>query len=235
MEVSGAGQPQSYTTPIGTSTDTQRAFSVVVETAQGKRSAVSNVASITPIDVPGSVSGLTPVVDQRRIVLSWNPPSEHEELADAYVVTRSDLPAEPATVMDTKYEDSRYPAGKAVTYQVTSARRVANMLVMGVASPPLNVTVLDKTPPKVPTGLEIRDSGAGGAFLTWDPNEETDLAGYHVFRSDREDGGFKLLTDRLIPRNAFVDPEYKAGTYYAVSAADDSGNESSMSAPFRAP
>jgi fibronectin type 3 domain-containing protein len=234
-EVNGPGQPQSYTMSIGSDTDTPRTFSITVETGQGKQSAASNVASITPIDVPGSVSALTPTVDQRRIVLKWNAPTDHGELADAYVVTRSDLPAEPATVINTNYEDSRYSLGKVVTYQVTPARRITDSLVMGVTSAPVTVTVEDKVPPKVPNGLEIRDSGAGSAFLTWDANEENDLAGYHVFRSDRPDGDFKKLTDRLIARNAFVDPEYKAGAYYAVSATDDSGNESSMSPPFRAP
>jgi fibronectin type 3 domain-containing protein len=104
---------------------------------------------------------------------------------------------------------------------------------MGVVSEPFRVMVVDKTPPKVPTGIEVRESSAGG-FITWDANEENDLAGYRVFRSERPDGGFKPLTDRLIARNTFVDPDYRAGYYYALIAVDDSANESAMSPPFRA-
>ena len=54
----------------------------------------SNVVSITPVDVPGRVAGLHAVVDQRRITLTWDKPLDHPELADTYVVTRTDIPAE---------------------------------------------------------------------------------------------------------------------------------------------
>jgi fibronectin type 3 domain-containing protein len=233
VDAAGPGQAQSYTVPVPADVGTARSFSVVIETSQGKLSAVSNIASITPVEVPGGVTGLASTVDQREILLRWNAPREHPELADAYIVTRSDVPAEPQTVMATMYEDHRYLAGAAFTYQVTPARRVANSLVMGDASEPFRVMVVDKIPPRVPTGIEVRESGAGG-FITWDANEESDLAGYRIFRSDRPDGGFKQLTDRLIARNTFVDLAYQPAYYYALMAVDDTGNESAMSPPFRA-
>jgi len=71
--------------------------------------------------------------------------------------------------------------------------------------------------------------------LTWNPNQETDLAGYHVFRSESANGGFRSISDRIVMTNAFLDSSYRAGTYYRVSAVDEFGNESSMSAPLRAP
>jgi fibronectin type 3 domain-containing protein len=233
VDAAGPGQPQSYKVPLPAEAGSARSFSVVVETSQGKQSTVSNIVSITPVEVPGSVADLASTVDQREIVLRWNVPREHPEFADAYIVTRSDTPAEPQTVMNTMFEDRRYMTGAALTYQVTPARRVGSSLVMGVASEPVRVMVLDKTPPKAPTGIEVRESGAGG-FITWDANEENDLAGYRIFRSERPDGGFKQLTDRLIARNTFVDPDYRPAYYYALMAVDDSGNESAMSPPFRA-
>src|SRR5439155_26838174 len=98
------------------------------ETSQGKTSRLSNFASITPVEVPGSVSGLAAVADQRRIFLQWKPPEDHPELADVYLVARSDLPAGTETVMETKYEDPRYTPGKTLMYQVTPARRVGERL-----------------------------------------------------------------------------------------------------------
>jgi len=149
-------------------------------------------------------------------------------------VVRTDLPAQAATVTDTKYEDDRYQAGKTFTYQVTPVRRVTGATVMGIGPEPVMVLAEDKTPPAVPTDLEILQSDTG-AYLTWETNSETDLAGYLVYRSERADGGFKPMSDRPITTNRFFDPSYRAGLYYAVSAVDEFRNESAMSPPFRAP
>src|SRR5262249_29148810 len=158
---------------------------------QGKRSDISNAVAITPVDVPGKVANLTATPDQRQVFLRWDKPADAPELADAYIVTRVDAPGDVETVTGTSYEDIRYNAGKMVTYQVTAARRSGTALVPGIGPVTVTVTLVDKMPPQVPSGLDITvDSGA---FLTWDANSETDLAGYRVYRSERADGGFKLI------------------------------------------
>jgi fibronectin type 3 domain-containing protein len=230
VNVNAAGQPQSYVIATGPITSSGRTFDVVVETSQGKLSDVSNVATIVPVEVPGRVVGLMATADQRRIVLEWNRPKENSDLVEAYVVTRTDIPAEPQTVTDTKYEDTRYQAGKEFTYHVTAVRRAGDRLVMGVGPETANVVAEDKKAPGVPTGIEFTQS-----VLTWEPNPESDLAGYRVFRSERADAGFKPVSESLITTNVFFDPAYRPGLYYAVSAVDESRNESAMSAPFRAP
>src|SRR6185503_3639993 len=50
VEATGAGQPQSYPIAIERTVGEARAFTVIVETAQGKLSDVSNAASITPVE-----------------------------------------------------------------------------------------------------------------------------------------------------------------------------------------
>jgi hypothetical protein len=77
-------------------------------------------------------------------------------------------------------------------------------------------------------GLQVNPSG-NGALLTWAANVETDLAGYRIFRSDRPAGGFGPLEEGIHTTNGFFDPNYRPDTYYAVSAVDESGNESAMS------
>jgi hypothetical protein len=222
------GKPQSQTIQVAAGADTLRTFELIVDTDRGKVSNASNMASITPVEVPGSVFDVAAVADQRMITLTWSPSRERPDLADAYVVTRTDLPAESQTVSATKFEDIRYQPGKTVTYQVTPVRRVGDRTVTGIGPVLKTVTMTDTTPPQPPTGLEILESDRG-AFLTWDPNSETDLAGYHVFRSDRPDEGFKSLSTGLITKNSFVDPDYKPGLYYTISAEDESGNESRRS------
>jgi len=234
VKIEAAGQPQSYPTPVGAVLPGQSTFSLVVETTQGKFSQVSNTASVTPVEVPGRITGLSARPDQRRIFLSWEKPQDHPELADLYVVTRTDIPAEVETVNDTRYEDVRYRAGRALTYRVTAVRRVAGNVVMGVGPESTTVTAEDKTPPAVPLGLEVKASEAG-AYVTWEPNSESDLAGYRVFRSEWPDSGFKPVTDRLTSGVGFFDSSYTPGLYYALSAVDESGNESAMSSAFRGP
>ena len=92
----------------------------------------------------------------------------------------------------------------------------------------------DRTAPATPSGIDISISDTG-AFLTWAANEETDLAGYRVFLTDRADGELKPIGIGLITTNALFDPGYRSDLYYAVSAVDELGNESTPSAPFRAP
>jgi len=234
VNVTAAGQAQAHEVPIVLPVrGGERTFTVVLETTQGKVSDVSNVASITPVEVPGRVTQLMAETDQRRIFLRWAGPRDHPEFADVYIVTRTDN-AQTATVTDKSYEDFRYEPGKALTYHVTAARRVGGGLVPGVGPEPILATAVDKTPPMVPSGIEIRESDTGG-FLTWEANGESDLAGYRVFRSDQVDGGFKPLSEAVIGRNSFFDPSYRAGLYYTVSAVDESRNESAMSAPLRGP
>jgi hypothetical protein len=226
IEASRAGNPQSFAFPVETQAVAPLAFTVVIETDAGKISNPSNTASVMPVEVPGRISDLDATVDQHRITLTWSKPREHPELADAYLVTRTDLPAE--TVTSTRYDDIRYQPGKIVTYGVTPVRRLVDRAVSGMGPSSKTVTVIDKTPPHEPTGLAVVESDTG-AFLTWDANDENDLAGYRVFRSDRPGGEFKPVSSGLSATNSLVDRNYKPGTRYAVSAVDDSQNESTRS------
>ena len=234
VNVNGPAQTQSHSLPADLATSGHLTFTVQMETARGKASQISNPASVMPVEVPGKVTGLRAVVDQRRVTLYWERPKEHPELADVYVVTRSEPVDEPHVTSETRYEDSRYEAGRRYAYQVTAMRRVQAETIPGLGAQPIDVVVDDKVPPRIPSGLDIVPSDTG-AFLTWTANPETDLAGYRVFRAETAGGDFREVTSRVNSTNAFFDPGYRAGLYYAVSALDEFGNESSKSMSFRAP
>src|SRR3989449_4290575 len=112
LNAGAPGQPQSNSIPLETSLGSSRTFTAVVDTTQGKMSQVSNTASILPVEVPGKISGLRALVDQRRVRLEWERPQEHPELADSYVISRTDTPEESQTVSETRYDDNQSPAGK---------------------------------------------------------------------------------------------------------------------------
>ncbi len=88
----------------------------------------------------------------------------------------------------------------------------------------------DLTPPARPTGLTVVP-GLARTFLLWNENKEQDLAGYHVYRSTRSGGDYRLLTDKLLTRTTFSDETVKSGAtyYYRVTAVDKAGNESDWS------
>ena len=85
--------------------------------------------------------------------------------------------------------------------------------------------------PSPPSGL-LTIAAKNVIALTWDVNQEADLAGYRVWRKDMEGGEFVPLTPLPIRENAFNDTEVEKNVkyYYAVTAKDRSGNESEKSA-----
>lgn len=229
IDVSAPAEMQSHSMPAGNGA---RTFTLTVETTRGKKSDASNIASITPVEVPGRVTALEGIPDQRRIILMWKPPREHPELVDTYLVQRIQPPADPEYVNETHYEDSRYQPGQTYTYEVTAVRRVQGSAIPGIGPEPIRVTAEDHTPPQIPTDVDISATDTG-AFVTWSPNSERDLAGYRVYRSGSTDGEFVRVTQALLTTNAYFDPDYKSGLYYAVSAVDEFGNESAKSRPIR--
>jgi fibronectin type 3 domain-containing protein len=67
-------------------------------------------------------------------------------------------------------------------------------------------------------------------------NPETDLAGYHVYRSEQQGTPGQLVTPDLLLSPAYRDTSVQFGHryWYAVTAVDRSGNESAPCVPVAA-
>ncbi len=138
--------------------------------------------------------------------------------------------------------DTNIHFGQTYEYRAQRVLRVnvggTLMELDGPLSPPVRVEAKDVFPPAAPKGLAAvavaaNNETAAGVDLAWEPNTETDLAGYVVYR--REGGGD---WERVSPTVLLVGPGYhdahvQAGhTYeYAVTAVDQSGHESLRSGP----
>src|SRR5207247_9080053 len=133
-------------------------------------------------------------------------------MADVNGIACTDRPSESQSVSETRFHDNQYQAGKVLTYQVTAVRRMPGNPVLGVGPESITVAVENNTAPAVPTGLDIVESDMGGD-LTWNPNQETDLAGYHVFRSESANGGVTSVSGCLVITHAFPTPSLDIGTY----------------------
>jgi fibronectin type 3 domain-containing protein len=61
-----------------------------------------------------------------------------------------------------------------------------------------------------------------GILLSWREVDASDLKGYRVYRAERRQGPFELLTQESIRLESFTDRSVEAGEeyYYKVSAVD---------------
>ena len=128
--------------------------------------------------------------------------------------------------------------GRTYTY---TAQRIRTVEVNGhtyeLRSPPsapVSVTLQDTFPPAPPRGLDAIPGGPGqlGIDLSWQPNTETDLAGYYVYRQVLSDSGVPTAAPVRITASLLAGPAYSDSTAargqrynYSVTAIDTSGNE----------
>ena len=108
----------------------------------------------------------------------------------------------------------------------------------GDFSPPARVEALDVFPPAIPTGLaavaiaaNLASATPASIDLSWQPNSEPDLAGYHVYRREGQTPWQRISSDQPVIGPAFHDAHVLPGhTYsYGVSAVDTGGHESDRS------
>lgn len=104
---------------------------------------------------------------------------------------------------------------------------LAMLALMLLACDP-DVFERDNEPPAVPRGVSSI-TGDGRVTITWYPNHEADLDGYHVYRSRNANTDYFRIGTTGMP--SFVDTDVVNGRtyYYAVTAFDRRGNESDLS------
>jgi hypothetical protein len=138
------------------------------------------------------------------------------------------------------------------TYSYT-AQQVRSVSIDGHAleirsqpATPVTAVMRDTFPPAPPTGLAttpgLTDSASGASAatyidLSWEPNPESDLAGYFVYRqlvrpNGNLQGPLAKLTPLPVAAPAYRDVAVAPGQRYSysVTAVDASGNESAPSA-----
>jgi hypothetical protein len=91
------------------------------------------------------------------------------------------------------------------------------------------VTSDDTTAPDSPANVNVTSPGTNGNLvISWDPNTESDLAGYRIYRSNSSGSGYVLVgtVDKAV--TSFTDTGLENGKtyYYVITALDSSGNES---------
>lgn len=133
-------------------------------------------------------------------------------------------------------------AGETYTYVAERLRHTQaggrTLELRSAAAPPVTIVYRDLFPPQAPVGLATVPGGGFGAApsidLSWEPNGESDLLGYKVYRS--VDGGAQvLLTAQPVVAAAYRDLRVAPGHQYVyrVLAVDTHGNQSALSVEAR--
>ena len=234
------------------------AYRVRILNPEGRSAGLSKPALAAAGATPPPVAFLHATPSRDGITLEWQPLSSPSvvELDRALVSasvpktqpkksTPLSAPAEP-TEVHLRTGDQTHSAdpggtvdrtalrGQSYTY---SAQRLRTVIINGHSlelrsdlSSPITVNLSDTFPPLTPTGL-ASVPGPASIDLSWQPDTDSDLAGYHVYRRTAS-GTFQRLTDIPVLGPAFSDAAAAPGTAYTyrVTAIDNNGNESAPSA-----
>lgn len=220
-------------------------YAVVTE-GEEARGQLSNLAVIVPLAVGFPPSGLTATPKPEGVTLAWAAPQQAvgnlgAPIVMGYNVYRTapgtvpgelDVPVNTAPVTATTYTDA--PAYGEHEYRVAAVAAMGPPLVQSDLSAAAKVTFRDLVAPPAPaTVTPLVEPNA--IRLLWDPVEAADLAGYKIYRMEgaghgndiKEVGTINLIKDP-IKETTWLNKPVSLGLAfkYAVSAVDQSGNES---------
>jgi hypothetical protein len=134
-----------------------------------------------------------------------------------------------------RYADKQFDFGKIYVYIVRSVTTAAGNELESSDSDPLILKPADTFPPSTPQSVvaaAVENPETTPPSLevdvSWSINSEQDLAGYRVYRSEREGERGSLVTQDLLLSPAYRDTSVTSGLkyWYSVTAVDLSGNES---------
>ncbi len=161
--------------------------------------------------------------DTGSVLLIWQP-CLSRDLDKHYIYREDDRTFVKIKELDKKtsqWEDKTVEKGKLYRYRVTEVDTSGNE-----SKPSREVKVIptDITAPAAPEELKAV-IGKWGIKLSWNASPENDVKGYNVYSLPPGNENWRL-TAKMIKSEEYFNRWAKAGTSYAVSAIDTSGNES---------
>ena len=232
-------------------------YMVRTRAIKSRASGDSNIITLRIYPPPGPPRDLRVSVTESAVVLSWNEPlaADAAPKTAGYRVYRAEIePGEESTQQEVsqvklkspltmqgsssspEFSDTHFEFGHTYLYTVRAVAQYDANMIESADSSPAVVTPRDIFPPATPVGLEAAIIPATPGVparveLSWAISSEGDLAGYHVYRSDREDTPGERLNFEVLPSPTFRDISVVPGRryFYRVSAVDRAGNESPLS------
>jgi hypothetical protein len=234
------------------------AYMVRTRAGKSRASGGSNFFTSRIYPPPGTPRDLRISVTEPAIALSWSEPltAGAAPKTAGYRVYRAEIePGEenaPQEVSQVKlksplamqgspntpeFSDTHFEFGHTYLYTVRAFAEYGEDTTESADSAPAVVTPPDTFPPAAPVGLAAAiipatPEGPARVELSWAISSEGDLAGYHVYRSERDDTPGERINPEVLPSPTFRDISVVPGRryFYRVSAIDRAGNESPRSA-----
>lgn len=215
-------------------------FGLRVKDRKRNKSRFSGLESVEPKILPLPPKGLRFTVYKDRIQILWDPPEKNMDQSsppnvEGYIIFRADRETQPRRInpeliKENKYEDEGFVFDKAYKYFVRASATDSRPFLQSENSETLEVLAKDKFAPEAPSGL-VSMTGKNYIALSWDDNQEEDLAGYRVWRKEEGEEEYLLLTTEPVRENTYTDTKVEKNKryYYSITALDKHGNESKKS------
>lgn len=206
-------------------------FGVRTANRRGRFSDWSNLYALPVIQPLTMPRDLEARAVSEGVRLTWQDDQQVPGLAFRILrrTEKQEQPVEAARVATREWTDRNTEYGQVYRYSVEAVAPARDREARSEMAGPVSIAPKDVFPPAVPQGLTAI-AGINAVELTWDRNTEPDLRGYHVYRA-LDNGPFEKIADLETP--AYSDKTVQSGKRYryAVSASDQTGNESARSAP----
>jgi len=207
-------------------------YVVTAEDMLGRSSGPSERLVVPYLAAPKAPRALRAAPGDRRISLTWQPPTEMMDGSPApgdlhYLVLRGAgpegalAPITPQPVAGTSFTDTGVENDADYRYAVRAVRVDPAVSATGEASAAVVAAAADTTPPEAPAGL-VAVPSAGAVRLAWNPSASPDVTIYAVYRAG-ETGGFLRIATTLAVATVYLDRDVRAGTTYryAITALDN--------------
>jgi len=185
---------------------------------------------ITPPSIPTGLIAQPGDVGDTRVELTWNSNSEPDLAGYNLYRSQNDInysKINAGLITATGYTDNSVTAGTTYYYKLSALDIGDNesSLTGSQSATPTNV------PPDVPTGLSAL-AGNQKVDLVWNPNAESDLAGYNLYRS-QDTVNYTKISPGIIIAEDYSDTNVVDGNtyYYKLTAEDSVGLESLQTTP----
>jgi hypothetical protein len=227
-------------------------YSVRTRASVKKDSPPSNVAYVLIRPAFEPIADLQTQVTKSAIVLTWTRPAKiltgSSPPVTGYRLYRAESTKREASAGESmpltkigesesaRFEDTQFDFGRTYVYSVRSVIGSGIDAVESADSNLVTITPRDTFPPAAPSDLVValvpRQVDAPAYLeLSWAISSETDVAGYNVYRSEKEGARGEQLNTELLRTPVFRDMNVQTGHryVYTVTAVDRFGNESNAS------
>jgi fibronectin type 3 domain-containing protein/predicted small lipoprotein YifL len=217
-------------------------YVVTAEDTLGRTSGPSERLVVPYLAAPKAPLALRASPGDRRVGLTWQPPTELMDGSPApddlrYLVLRGAgaegalAPITSQPVAGTSFTDEGVDNDTDYRYAVRALRVEPAVTATGEISATVVAAAADATPPAAPAGL-LAVPSAGAVRLAWNPSTSPDVALYAVYRAG-ETGDFVRIATTMAIATVYLDRDVRPGAAYryAVTALDNArrSNESPRS------